>query len=165
MTTPPLKSILLGATAALGILTTYAAHAQDKTPIVFVTAIIESGPFKVTDVQNLAGVQFAVKQINASGGINGHPVQLDVIDTELNAAATQRKVTDEILNNNAKVIIGASGSDIVNALVSVGQKYHVPVVAFAGEADDMTGARFQPALFRVASNTSMHASAIVFAMK
>ena len=119
----------------------------------------------MTDVQNLAGVRYAVDEINKSGGIDGQPVKLDVIDTELNAAATRRKVTDAILNDNAKAIIGASGSDIVNALVSVGQKYRVPVFAFAGEADDMTGARFQPALFRFASNTSMHASAIVYAMK
>ena len=49
----------------------------------------------------------------------------------------------------SSVIIGASGSDILRALVSVGQQYHVPVFAFAGEADDMTGSRFEPALFRV----------------
>ena len=159
------KAALLGATAALGLTGSLPALAADKAPIVFVAAIIESGPFKVTDVQNLAGVRYAVDQINHNGGINGQPVKLDVIDTELNAAATRRKVTDAILNDNAKAIIGASGSDIVNALVSVGQKYRVPVFAFAGEADDMTGARFQPALFRFASNTSMHASAIVYAMK
>ena len=159
------KAALLGATAALGLTGSLPALAADKAPIVFVAAIIESGPFKVTDVQNLAGVRYAVDQINHNGGINGQPVKLDVIDTELNAAATRRKVTDAILNDDAKAIIGASGSDIVNALVSVGQKYRVPVFAFAGEADDMTGARFQPALFRFASNTSMHASAIVYAMK
>ena len=160
-----LKTALLGATAALGVSASLPARAADKAPIVFVAAIIESGPFKVTDVQNLAGVRYAVDQINKNGGVNGRPVKLDVIDTELNAAATRRKVTDAILNDDAKAIIGASGSDIVNALVSVGQKYQVPVFAFAGEADDMTGARFQPALIRLASDTSMHASAIVFAMK
>ncbi|MCB8882608.1 ABC transporter substrate-binding protein [Acidisoma cellulosilytica] len=153
------------ATAAAVGLHVAAARAADDKPIVFVAAIIESGPFKVTDNQNLAGVRYAVDQINKSGGINGHPIKLDIVDTELNAAATRRKVTDAILNDDAKAIIGASGSDIVNALVSVGQKNHVPVFAFAGEADDMTGARFQPALFRFASNTSMHASAIVYAMK
>ncbi len=160
-----LKTALLATAAVLSFAAGRAAQAADKTTIVFVAAIIESGPFKVTDVQNLAGLRYAVDQINESGGVNGQPVKLEVVDTELNAAATRRKVTDAILNDNAKAIIGASGSDIVNALVSVGQKYHVPVFAFAGEADDMTGARFQPALFRFASNTSMHASAIVYAMK
>jgi branched-chain amino acid transport system substrate-binding protein len=159
------KTLLLGATAGIGLAALQPARAAAKDPIVFVAAIIQSGPFKVTDAQNLAGVQFAVQQINKAGGVNGHPIKLDIIDTELNAATTKRKVTDAVLNDNAKAIIGASGSDVVNALVAVGQKYHVPVVAFAGEADDMTGAHFQPALFRVASNTSMHASAIVYAMQ
>jgi branched-chain amino acid transport system substrate-binding protein len=159
-----LKTILLAATAAFTVAGTMTASAASD-PIVFVAAIIQSGPFKVTDAQNLAGIQFAVQQINAAGGVAGHPIKLDVIDTELNASATKRKVTDEILNNNAKVIIGASGSDVLNALVAVGQQYHVPVFAFAGEADDMTGAKFKPALFRVAASTTMHAAAIVYAMK
>jgi len=157
-----LKTTMLAA-AALTAASAVPARAAD--PVVFVAAIIQSGPFKVTDAQNLAGIQYAVSQINAAGGAAGHPIKLDVIDTELNAAATKRKVTDEILNNNAKIIIGASGSDVLKALVAVGQQYKVPVIAFAGEADDMTGAKFEPALFRVAANTSMHAAAIVYAMK
>lgn len=160
-----LRKLLASAVAALAIGGTGAAHAAGKEPITFLAAIIQSGPFKVTDAQNLAGVQFAVQQINAAGGIDGHPVKLDVIDTELNAAATRRKATDEVLSHGVKVIIGASGSDILRALVSVGQQYHVPVVAFAGETDELTGSEFQPAVFRVASSTAMHASALVYAMK
>jgi branched-chain amino acid transport system substrate-binding protein len=153
----------MAATLALGGSTL--ARADDKAPITFLAAIIQSGPFKVTDAQNLAGIQFAVDQINAAGGIDGHPVKLDVIDTELNAAATRRKTTDAVLGQGVKVIIGASGSDVLRALVDVGQQYHVPVVAFAGETDELTGSQFQPALFRVASSTAMHASALVYAMK
>jgi branched-chain amino acid transport system substrate-binding protein len=161
-----LKNKLLVATLAAAVLASAARPAlADTSPVVFVAAIIQSGPFKVTDAQNLAGIKFAVAEINAAGGVAGHPIQLDVIDTELNAAATKRKVTDEILNHDAKIIIGASGSDVLKALVAVGQQYKVPVIAFAGEADDMTGAKFQPALFRVAASTTMHAAAIVYAMK
>jgi len=157
-----LKTALL---AAAGLSAVSALPARAADPVVFVAAIIQSGPFKVTDAQNLAGIQYAVNQINAAGGVAGHPIKLDVIDTELNAAATKRKVTDEVLNNNAKIIIGASGSDVLKALVAVGQQYKVPVIAFAGEADDMTGAKFEPALFRVAANTTMHAASIVYAMQ
>jgi len=160
-----LKTKFLATFAAAALAAAPPPARADNSPVVFVAAIIQSGPFKVTDAQNLAGIQFAVRQINAAGGVAGHPIQLDVIDTELNAAATKRKVTDEILSRNAKVIIGASGSDVLKALVAVGQQYQVPVFAFAGEADDMTGPKFQPALFRIAANTSMHAAAIVYAMK
>ena len=62
-----LKTALLGATAALGFTATVPAMAADKTPIVFVAAVIESGPFKVTDVQNLAGVRYAVEQVSCAG--------------------------------------------------------------------------------------------------
>jgi len=142
-----------------------AQAASDKPPITFLAAVIQSGPFSVTDGQNLAGIQFAVDQINAKGGIDGRPVKLDVIDTELNAAATRRKTVDAVLQDHVSVIIGASGSDVLRALVAVGQQYHVPVLAFAGETDELTGSDFQPALFRVASSTTAHAAAIVYALK
>ena len=136
-----------------------------KPPITFVAAIIQSGPFKVTDGQNLAGIQFAVDEINAHGGIGGAPIKLDVIDTELNAATTKRKATDAVLQDHAAAIIGASGSDVLRALIAVGQQYQVPVFAFAGETDELTGSQFQPALFRIASSTTMHANAVVYALK
>ncbi len=142
-----------------------AQAASDKPPITFLAAVIQSGPFSVTDGQNLAGIQFAVDQINAKGGIDGRRVKLDVIDTELNAAATRRKTVDAVLQDHVSVIIGASGSDVLRALVAVGQQYHVPVLAFAGETDELTGSDFQPALFRVASSTTAHAAAIVYALK
>ncbi len=104
------------------------ARADDgKEPIVFLAAVIQSGPFKVTDGQNLAGIQFAVDEINAKGGIGGRSIKLDVIDTELNAAVTRRKTIDSVLQDHVSVIIGASGSDVLSSLVSVGQQYHVPV--------------------------------------
>jgi len=157
-----------GLAAALLAVTTLGGSAQAdnaKEPITFLAAVIQSGPFKVTDGQNLAGIQFAVDEINGKGGIDGHPLKLDVIDTELNAAATRRKTIDAVLQDHVSAIIGASGSDVLSALVAVGQQYHVPVIAFAGETDELTGSNFQPALFRVASSTTMHAAAIVYALK
>ena len=158
----------LAAVAAVALamgLSPAAGAAPDTSPITFLTAEILSGPFKVTDIQNLAGVQFAVEQINNAGGINGRPVRLVVIDTELSAAVTRRKATDAILRDHPSVIIGASGSDILRSLVSVGQRFRVPVISFAGEDDALTGSEFQPALFRVAASTAMHASALVFALE
>ena len=85
------KSGLL-ALACCGLVGLPAANAADgKEPITFLAAVIQSGPFKVTDSQNLEGIKFALKELNAGGGVDGHPIELKVIDTELNAAATRRK--------------------------------------------------------------------------
>lgn len=152
--------------ALIGLLMAGPALAEDaKPPITFLAAVIQSGPFKVTDGQNLAGIEFAIDRINAKGGLLGRKVKLVVIDTELNAAATRRKAIDAVLQDHVSALIGASGSDVLRALVAVGQQYHVPVIAFAGETDELTGSEFQPALFRVASNTTMHAAAVIYALK
>jgi ABC-type Fe3+/spermidine/putrescine transport system ATPase subunit len=154
------------ATSIGGLAGSLPAKAEaDNAPLTFMAAIIQSGPFRVTDGQNLAGIRFAVDELNAKGGINGHPVQLDVIDTELNAAVTRRKAVHAVLQEHVAAIIGASGSDILRALVSVGQQYHVPVIAFAGETDELTGEEFLPVLFRGASSTTMHAAAVVYGLK
>jgi ABC-type branched-subunit amino acid transport system substrate-binding protein len=157
---------LLAAAAVTASATARAADlSKDATPVTFLAAVIQSGPFKVADGQNLAGIQFAVDEINAKGGIKGHPINLKVIDTELRAAVARRKAVDAILQDHVSAIIGATGSDILRALVDAGQQYHVPVISFAGETDELTGSEFKPALFRVASSTTMHATAIVYALK
>ena len=62
------------------------------------------------------GVQLAVEQRNAAGGINGHPVDLVIRDDEQNPEVA-RRVLGELISQNIELIIGPMTSSIAMALM------------------------------------------------
>ena len=62
------------------------------------------------------GVQLAVEQRNAAGGINGRPVELVVRDDEQNPE-TARRVVGELISQNIELIIGPMTSSMAMAVV------------------------------------------------
>ena len=62
------------------------------------------------------GVQLAVEQRNAAGGINGRPVELVVKDDEQNPE-TAKRVTAELINQKIELIIGPMTSSIAMAVM------------------------------------------------
>ncbi|MDD2897437.1 MAG: ABC transporter substrate-binding protein [Desulfuromonadaceae bacterium] len=73
---------------------------------------------KVADlgVAGRNGVQLAIEQRNAAGGINGHPVELIVRDDEQNPD-TARRVAGELIRENIELIIGPMTSSIAMAVL------------------------------------------------
>lgn len=62
------------------------------------------------------GVQLAVEQRNAAGGINGRPIDLIVRDDEQNPE-TARRVVSELISQNIEVIIGPMTSGMAMAVM------------------------------------------------
>lgn len=135
------------------------AYAQE--PIRILVMDVFSGPFKDIGDRYLLGVEFAVDEINANGGINGTKIELLSEDTQLKPEIAQRRAVSYILDNNVKVIMGAAGSHVVNALAQVADRHKVILVLYSGESDSITGKDFNPSVFRVGLNTSMHSKATV----
>lgn len=73
---------------------------------------------KVADlgVAGRNGVQLAVEQRNAAGGINGRPVELVVRDDEQNPD-TARRVVGELVSQNIELIIGPMTSSMAMAVM------------------------------------------------
>lgn len=73
---------------------------------------------KVADlgVAGRNGVQLAVEQRNAAGGINGHPVELVVRDDEQNPE-TAKRVVGELIKQNLELIIGPMTSSMAMAVI------------------------------------------------
>jgi ABC-type branched-subunit amino acid transport system substrate-binding protein len=145
--------------AALAAATT--VFAQEKGPIKILALDVTSGAFKDIGDRYQMGVKFAVDEINASGGINGRPITLLVDDSQLNPQVAQRKALKYILDEGVKIIIGGTGSNVVKALAQVSNSNQTALVLYSGEDDAITGADFNPSVFRLALSTSMHANATV----
>lgn len=151
------------AIASAGVTLGIAQRVQAAEPIKMLAIDVMSGPFKEEGEQYLAGVRFAVDQINRSGGINGRPIQLFVDDSELKPDVAQRKALHYVLDEHVKIIVGAVGTAITKSLAQVAHKNHVILAAYSGEADEITGKEFQPEVFRLVLSTTMHAKGTVAA--
>lgn len=73
---------------------------------------------KVADlgVSGRNGVQLAVEQRNAAGGINGRPVELVIMDDEQNPE-TAKRVAGELIGQKIELIIGPMTSSIAMAVM------------------------------------------------
>jgi ABC-type branched-subunit amino acid transport system substrate-binding protein len=91
------SSSATGASSATAASGATAAAAASKSPItVEIIAVLSNPAF--SDPEAATAAQAYVKQANASGGINGHPIVLQVCDSNLNpnkeTACFQQAVTD-----------------------------------------------------------------------
>ncbi len=107
------------------------------------TAISSSEPYTVGAVLALTGggsslgvpeantIEMLEDQINAQGGINGHPLHVIISDTQSNPAVARDLVSSLISNHDVFAIIGPSLSGTsLNVLDIVGQA-QVPLISLA----------------------------------
>jgi branched-chain amino acid transport system substrate-binding protein len=78
------------------------------------------------------GVQFAVKQINANGGISGHPIKLVTEDSQGSATGGTNSVRRLIDVDKAQAIINTSTSNASVPAIPAIQAKSIPFVISAG---------------------------------
>jgi branched-chain amino acid transport system substrate-binding protein len=135
----------------------FGAQAQSqKQPIVF--ALIEplSGPFKDVGTEVAAYVEYAVEQVNTTGGILGQQVKLIQYDNQMKPDVAVRMAKKAILEDGAKVIMNHTSSAIGLALAKVAKEMNVIHVTLHNEADEIMGSEFETNTFRVCLSTTMH---------
>lgn len=91
------------------------------------------------DSMSLIGAQFAVKQINDNGGINGKTVQLINYDgmSDTNMIKT---LTDKLINKDSvTAIIGFSDSDMLTAALNVCMQYDKLIVTSGATSPVLPG--------------------------
>src|SRR6516165_6228881 len=67
----------------------------------------------------IVGLQMAVDRINNSGGINGRPVELIIVDDESSPAVARQKTTKMVQESNIDVHVGGFLSNICLACMPV----------------------------------------------
>jgi branched-chain amino acid transport system substrate-binding protein len=108
-----------------------ALGASMLVPAPWQAAFGQAKPFKIGSLQPLSGVaaiggktalvgvQMAVDRINASGGINGRPVELVVADDESKPDVARRKVEKLVVEDNVDAHLGGFLSNICLACMPV----------------------------------------------
>jgi len=109
------------------------------------------------------------EQINKTGGINGHPLELIVYDDEGDATKCALAVRKLITQDNVCAIIGPSLSGLSLAVLPEAEKHEIPLVSCAASfkivtKDPKTGEQWKW-VFKTPQSDSMAVEAIYTRMK
>lgn len=109
------------------------------------------------------GVQLAVEEINAAGGINGRKVKL-IMEDSVNPATASSKAQRYIERDNAAVIIGEISSASALAISQVTARSKVVFVNTGGNSDALRGKDCNRFMFHVEGANTQYVKAVGAAM-
>ena len=97
-----------------------------------------SGAVAVYGVEAKNGIELAVEEINAAGGINGKKVEIISEDDEGNPEKSVNAYKKIVTKDKAKIIVGSLTSGCTQAIASLAQAQKVLLVAPAATATAIT---------------------------
>jgi branched-chain amino acid transport system substrate-binding protein len=100
-----------------------------KDPYSIGATVDLSGPTSSVGIPMGAGIRAAVAQVNATGGVAGHKVNLNVLDNADAASTGIQAVQTLISKYNVSAILGLNDSDVVTAIAPVVANAKVPTIA------------------------------------
>ena len=86
----------------------------------------------------LRGAQLAAEEINAAGGVLGHPLALRVKDTASLPETTATAATDAISHDAVALLIGEIASDRTLVAARVAQEHGIPLITPASTNENIT---------------------------
>jgi branched-chain amino acid transport system substrate-binding protein len=130
-------------------------------PAIAAEPYVIGGVFSITGPQSYLGepernsLEMVVEEINAKGGINGHPLQAVIYDDEGDATKANLNATKLLQKDKALAIIGPSLTPTSMALIPVTQKAQVPVISCAAGVDITSPAKERVWVFKTAQTDQM----------
>jgi branched-chain amino acid transport system substrate-binding protein len=108
------------------------------------TSAVAAEPIKIGVIDEAAalvgqsiaqGAQLAAADINAKGGINGHPIALVIYDDHSSAADAVRAYQRAVQQDHVKAVVATFISEIALALEPWAGRLHVPTITPAAASD------------------------------
>ncbi len=106
------------------------------------------------------GIELAIAELNAKGGLLGKQVKLVSVDDQLSPATGVTNVRNFILEDNVAAIFGPVSSSVAAAEEGIAAQYHVPIFFFISNDVDLTTKHFTKYAFQVVPNTYMEPHAV-----
>lgn len=121
-----------------------------------------TGPGKPYSQDALRGIELAVEEVNADGGLLGkHRIELVVGNTQTLPDVAVKVVEDLIQNDRVRAVIGTYSSAAALAIKPICRSNEVLHIATVSNSEDITKIDFSPYTFSVVPNTYMMARASV----
>ncbi len=129
--------VRLGALALASFLVLSAAPPRPAAaagePYLIGAVLSESGPGSSLGRPEADSVQMAVDEINKAGGVNGHQLQVQIIDDE-SQATTAVNAVRQLIDKHPIAIIGSSLTQTSLAMVPLTQAASIPLLSLASSA-------------------------------
>jgi branched-chain amino acid transport system substrate-binding protein len=138
-------------TAASTETTEGAAAAPSGDPIVLGGVLPFSGPQASTGELAKEGVELAVEQINAAGGVLGRPLEVQYKDTMANPEEAVAKVR-EFSEEGVDFVFGFTTSSGCLAVMPIAQELNMIMISNFCQTNKATGEEFNDNFFRVTTN-------------
>jgi branched-chain amino acid transport system substrate-binding protein len=132
-------------------------------PLVIGYAAALTGDGAAGDVPGLQGVEYAVDQLNDAGGIDGHPVELVTKDMQSDPALGGR-VTQELLDEGAQVILGPPFPAMAVGVIQTAGKADVPVLSVTSTQPEYPVVGGSPAFLAAFGDNVQAAAAAQYAL-
>ena len=120
------NAFALGALLSVGAF--IAAPVADAHTIKIGGAFNLTGELSSLDVPAANGAKLAAKEINATGGVNGHPIELVMRDGKTDPATVANITTQLIESDKVVAIIGFTDSDSALAAGPICQRAGIPFI-------------------------------------
>lgn len=144
-----MRLVLAAALAALLAGVAPPAHAQVKIGVVNSL----SGPFAAFGERYRTGLEVALEEINADGGINGEDLEL-VIEDDRSEAQSALAAVESLVNQDVPLIIGSYASSITGPMAQLMTRQQVPLIVL-GSADDSITKPGSEWVFRAKHNSTI----------
>ncbi|GAC1584596.1 MAG: ABC transporter substrate-binding protein [Candidatus Elarobacter sp.] len=129
-------AIALGLLLAASATPPGAAGAANE-PYLIGATVSESGPGSSLGRPEADSMQMAVDEINKAGGVNGHPLQITILDDESNATTAVNNVR-KLLDQHPVAILGSSLTQTSLAMVPIVTQAQIPMISFGSSAQVVT---------------------------
>lgn len=151
------------AAVALGLFSAGAALAQAKPIRIGLTTDL-TGMSATYARSNINGVELAIEQINASGGLLGRKVELLVRDSQLKPDLGASHTRDLILRENVDLLIGPLSSAVALTVSASAKQYKKVVLMVQPNTSRLVTEAFHPYIFTIVPSTVMETRAMAEAI-
>ncbi len=117
------------ALAAVLVATPIAVQSQTKSPYVLGAVLSLSGPVAPNGVPTKEGIEVAVAEINARGGVDGRRIEVLMEDDQSKPDQAVILTNKLITQNRVHMLLGASFGSTSNAIASVVEKHNIVQLA------------------------------------
>lgn len=151
MKTRRITNLLVAAVLAVA---SGASLAQAKEPIRIGIVTSQSGGFTAQGEDSLRGMQFAVDEANASGGVAGRRIEVQIGDDE-STPEGGRRVAEKFARSGYNLLVGPIASSISLALGQNLQRWDALYVSTLSKSDRITGDSCNARMFQANHSDAM----------